>query len=99
MAAKVAVPIPPKLKLPKNNSKFPAPKIIVTDATIRFLLFEKSTLFSIQILAPAMVIKPNTTIEAPVNTALGMVLITAPNLGESPKQIANSPAITKIMVE
>ena len=46
MAANVAVPMPPKLKLPNINSKFPAPKIIVTEATMRFLLLEKSTLFS-----------------------------------------------------
>lgn len=99
IAAKVAVPIPPKLKLPNNSSKLPAPKIIVTDAMIKFLLLEKSTLFSIQIFAPAMVIKPNTTIEAPVSTAVGMVLITAPNLGESPKKMAKTPAITNTMVE
>ena len=36
IAANVAVPIPPKMKLPNNNSKFPAPKIMVTEATIRF---------------------------------------------------------------
>lgn len=97
--AKVAVPIPPKLNSPKVSSKLPAPKMMVTAATIRFLLFEKSTLFSIQIFAPAMVIKPKTTIDAPVNTALGMVLITAPNFGDKPKKIANRPAITNTMVE
>ena len=72
---------------------------MVTEATIRFLLLEKSTLFSIQIFAPAMVIKPNTTIDAPVRTALGMVLMTAPNFGDRPKKIAKMPAITNTMVE
>ena len=48
--------------------------MMVTAATIRFLFCEKSTLFSIQIFAPAMVIKPNTTIDAPVKIAVGMVM-------------------------
>ena len=72
-AAKVAVPIPPKLILPACKAKSPVPKIMVTAATIRFLFCEKSTLFSIQILAPAIVIKPKTIIEAPVRIAVGIV--------------------------
>src|SRR5690606_38658068 len=72
-AAKVAVPIPPRLKLPNVRAKSPVPKIMVTAATIRFLFCEKSTLFAIQMLEPAMVIKPKTTIEAPVRIAVGMV--------------------------
>ena len=73
IAAKVAVPIPPRLKFPTIKPKSPVPKMMVMAATIRFLLLAKLTLLSIQILAPAMAIKPNTTMDAPVKTGLGMV--------------------------
>lgn len=73
IAANVAVPIPPRLKLPIIKPKSPVPKMMVTAATIRFLLLAKLTRLSIQIFAPAMVIKPNTTMDAPVKTGLGMV--------------------------
>ena len=47
--------------------------MMVMAATIRFLLLAKFTLLSIQILAPAIAIKPNTTMDAPVKIGLGMV--------------------------
>ena len=62
-----------------------------------FLL--KSIFAFIQIRAPAIVIKPKTTIEAPVKMATGIVLIRVPNLGDKPNRMAKTPAMTKTTVE
>jgi hypothetical protein len=79
--------------------KSPAPSTSVTAATIRLRLSLKSTRFSTQMRAPAMAIRPNTTIETPASTGPGMVWISAPNLGEKPSRIAISAATTKMIVE
>ena len=50
-----------------------AENIGVMAATIRFLLSEKSTLFSTQMRAPATAIRPNTTMLTPPITGSGMV--------------------------
>ena len=65
MAPKVAVPMPPRAKPPNLSVKSPVPNTSVMAATSRFLLSEKSTRLSTQILAPATAIRPNTTIETP----------------------------------
>ena len=46
-----------------------------------------------------MVISPNTTIDTPPSTAVGMVEMAAPNFGEKPRQMAASAAITNTSVE
>ena len=60
MAAKVAVPIPPKLNPTIVKEKSPVPTIKVIATTIKLRVVDKSTLLSTQILAPAAAIKPNT---------------------------------------
>jgi hypothetical protein len=70
---------------------------MVTEATIRFLLLEKSTLFSIQIFAPAMVIKP--THNDDHKDCCWNGTNHSAKFGDRPKKIANMPAITNTMVE
>src|SRR5450830_1168557 len=99
MAPKVAVPMPPRPKSPNFSVKSPVPRIRVTAATIRFLLSEKSTLLSTQILAPATAIRPNTTIDTPPITGSGIAWITAPNLGLKPSTTASTAAQANTAVE
>ncbi|EWS62865.1 hypothetical protein Y695_03903 [Hydrogenophaga sp. T4] len=75
------------------------PSTRVIAATSRFLLFEKSTLLSTQIFAPATAIRPNTTMDTPPITASGIAWISAPNLGLKPSRIAMQPATKKMAVE
>src|SRR5450830_1362448 len=79
--------------------KVAVPRIRVTAATIRFLLSEKSTLLSTQILAPATAIRPNTTIDTPPITGSGIAWITAPNLGLKPSTTASTAAQANTAVE
>ncbi|MOA49885.1 hypothetical protein D3C78_1728260 [compost metagenome] len=99
MAPKVAVPIPPMVKLPIVSAKSPAPSTSVTATIIRLPLSPRSTLFCTQMRAPATAIRPNTTTEAPPKTGPGMVWIRAPNFGENPSTIATNAAATNTNVE
>ena len=99
MAPKVAVPMPPSAKSPNLSVKSPVPSTRVMAATSRFLLSEKSTRLSTQILAPATAIRPNTTILTPPITGSGIAWTTAPNFGEKPSTMAIMAATTKIAVE
>ena len=64
--------MPPSAKSPNFSVNSPVPRIKVMAATIRFLVSEKSTLLSTQILAPAMAIRPNTTMDTPPITGSGI---------------------------
>ncbi|SIL13689.1 Uncharacterised protein [Mycobacteroides abscessus subsp. abscessus] len=43
--------------------------------------------------------RPKTTMETPPSTAVGMVRMTAPNLGEKPSRMAKQAAMAKTRVE
>ena len=68
--------------------------MISADAAIsRLVESAKSTLLSIQILAPKIPIIPNSAVATPPSAPAGVALRTAPNLGESESKIAPAPAI------
>ena len=91
--------MPPSAKPPKRSVKSPVPSTSVTAAMIRLALLLKSTLLSTQIFAPAIAMRPNTTMLTPPITASGMVWISAPNFGLKPSTMAISAATTNIAVE
>ena len=68
MAPNVAVPIPPITKAPTSSVRSPAPAVSTTATVIKFLGFEKSTLFSIQIRPPMAAIEQTSTIIKPPMT-------------------------------
>ncbi len=52
----------------------------------------KSTSLSSQIFTPMIPMRPYSAVVTPPSTPAGIVLITAPTLGESPSSTANAPA-------
>ncbi|RUP17936.1 hypothetical protein BC936DRAFT_139403 [Jimgerdemannia flammicorona] len=101
IALNVATPIPSSWMGPQTTRAevIPAPRSIEMPAVRRLRGSEKSTLFSTQMRAPVTAINPNSTIERPPKTPVGIVWITAPNLGMKPKMMATRAAIMKTRVE
>src|SRR5215471_16793566 len=95
IAPKVAVPIPPRVKPANFRLRSPAPATKLDPTVIRLTVLLKSTLFSTQMRPAVAAINPNTTIDKPPITGVGIVKINAPNFGEKPSKIANSAATTK----
>ena len=75
------------------------PSTSVMAAVSRLAGSVKSTLLSTQILAPAMVMRPNTTMLTPPITGSGMAWMKAPNLGLKPSTSAISAATMNTAVE
>ena len=93
-----AIPAISILAVPRGIAKTapPRPSTKMTAEMSKFLDCEKSTLCSTTVLIPIEAIIPKRTIEIPPISELGMVKITAPSLGTSPKRIANTAAIAII---
>ena len=81
---------PPILKLTEPS---PSAQTRITAATMRFLLFVKSTLFSTTFRTPIAEIIPYSMKDTPPITAVGIRFTTAANFGENDSSIAITAAI------
>ena len=99
MAPKAAVPIPPIVKVPNLSVRSPAPAVSATATVIRFLGFEKSTLFYTQMRPAMAAINPNSTIDKPPMTGPGIETMSAPNFGTKPSRIDTMAATANSGVE
>ena len=89
--------MPPKAKPPMVTVKSPAPRISATPTVNRLRGSEKSTRLSTQMRAMALAIRPNTDTASPASTGAGMVCRIAPNLGDRPRMIAATAAISVLL--
>jgi len=94
-----AVPMPPIEKSPWVMARLPAPSVRATAAVMKFLLSVKSTLFSTQMRAPVVAIRPNRDYCHAAQDGLRDRQDEGPNIGEKPSRIATTAAITKTRLE
>ena len=85
--------IPLNVKSPRVHEMSEIPMIKDAPAINKLIGLAKSTLPSIQILAPSTPIIPKRATETPPSAPTGTLLRTAPNLGDKDKAIAPTPAI------